>query len=246
MSRIVRAVKRRVKRLVERIVFLQKKRILVLGDSHVAVFKYINKNHKTPYYFDTAYVSGATSLGIANPNSKTNALKIFKNKLQRTSKNTPVLIQMGEVDCGFVIWFLAEKKQTAVKEQFEKSIRNYKNFLLNEVIKKDFQKIIIMSATLPTLKENTEGLGEIANLRKEVKATQLERTELTLKYNQELKTFCEEHPELYFLDFDKDMLDTDGIIKKAFLNKDPLDHHNDLEAYSNLIVNRINHSNCFD
>jgi hypothetical protein len=246
MSRIIRALKRRTKKIFERIVFLRKKRILVIGDSHVAVFKYINKNHKMGYYFDTAYVSGATSLGIANPNSKTNALKIFKNKLQNTPKNTPVLIQMGEVDCGFVIWFLAEKKQTSVKEQFAKSIKNYKNFLLNELIDKGFEKIIVMSATLPTLKENTEGLGEIANLRKEVKATQIERTQLTLNYNKELKVFCETHPNLYFLEFDNDMLNVEGVIKKEFLNKDPLDHHNDLGTYSNLIVKRINTSNCFN
>ena len=56
--------------------------ILVFGDSHIDVFRYTNnkqKNHK----FYTLEVPGATAQGAVNPNSKTNALQIFSQFLNK-------------------------------------------------------------------------------------------------------------------------------------------------------------------
>lgn len=243
MKRFLRIYKRRFSILFKRIRNLNKTRVVVLGDSHTTIFNYINNHYKIKYYFEVGSVSGATAIGAANPNSKTNALTVFRKKINRTSKKTPIIMQLGEVDCGFVIWFLAQKKQTSIEEQFNKSINNYKNFIVNELINKGFNKIIIMSATLPTLKENVEGIGEIANLRKEVTASQKERTKLTLDYNKFLKEFSSRNKTITFLDTDDILLGENGIIKDEFLNKDPLDHHNDEIRYSEVIVEKLKKDN---
>jgi hypothetical protein len=243
MKRFLRIYKRRFSILFRRIRNLNKTRVVVLGDSHTTIFNYINKHYKIKYYFEVGSVSGATAIGAVNPNSKTNALNVFRKKINRTSKKATIIMQLGEVDCGFVIWFLAQKKQTSIEEQFNKSINNYKNFIVNELINKGFNKIIIMSATLPTLKENVAGIGEIANLRKEVTASQKERTKITLDYNKSLKEFSSHHGEITFLDTDDILLGENGIIKDEFLNNDPLDHHNDAIRYSKIIIEKLKKDN---
>lgn len=243
IKRFLRIYNRRFSILFRRIRNLHKTRVVVLGDSHTTVFNYINKYYDIKYYFEVGSVSGATAIGAVNPNSKTNALAIFRKKINRTSKKTPIIIQLGEVDCGFVIWFLAQKKQTSIVKQFNKSINNYKNFILTELVNKGFNKIIIMSATLPTLKENIEGIGEIANLRKAVTASQKERTKLTLNYNKSLKEFSSHHGVITFLDTDDILLGENGIIKDEFLNNDPLDHHNDAIRYSKIIIEKLKKDN---
>lgn len=239
MRRFFRIYKRRFSILLRRAINLNKTRVVVLGDSHTTIFNYINRNYSLKYYFEVGSVSGATAIGAVNPNSKTNALSIFRRKINRTSRKTPVIIQLGEVDCGFVIWFIAQEKRTSIEEQFKKSINNYKDFILGELVEKGFNKIIIMSATLPTLKENIENFGEIANLRKKVTASQKERTKLTLDYNKSMKEFSNIHNVITFLDMDNVLLGNNGLVKDEFLNKDPLNHHNDEKSYSELIVNKL-------
>jgi len=54
-------------------------KILVLGDSHVAVFNYCN-NKQQNIFFEVVIVGSAIAQGSVNPNSNTNALNIFKEK----------------------------------------------------------------------------------------------------------------------------------------------------------------------
>ena len=216
----------------------QKMKIIVLGDSHAKIFNYINNNNLiSNIYFDVTSVGGATALGIANPNSKTNSLKIFKKKLKWTSKKEPVLILLGEVDTGFVIWYQSEKKHISVKEQMDKSLNNYFNFVLS-VMEKRGKNIILMTAPLPSIPNNHKEFGEIARLRKEVKASQEKRTELTLQYNSAIRDFCKQN-ELICLDLDKILTAKNGLVEEKFLNKNKLDHHYDNKAYSEVIVNEF-------
>lgn len=67
--------------------------------------------------------------------------------------------------------------------------------------------------------------GDVANKRLSVRATQKERTVLTIKYNDELSDFCRKR-ELYYLDVQQELLDEQtGVVSANFLNRDPLDHH---------------------
>jgi hypothetical protein len=53
--------------------------------------------------FDVCIVGGATAQGAVNPNSKTDALAIFQKKIKYTNADN-ILIMLGEVDCGYLIW----------------------------------------------------------------------------------------------------------------------------------------------
>ncbi len=212
--------------------------VYVLGDSHAKVFHYINDNRDLDkVYFDVLSVGGATAMGMVNPNSKTNALKLFSNKMERADRNKPVIIMLGEVDTGFLIWFRALKKGLSVDSQMDLSLTNYFKFvdLLKE---RGFKKIYLLSAPLPTIPDNHAKYGEIARLRKEVTASLDERTQLTLKYNESLRNHAKQN-NLEFIDLDKYLLGDKGVIKKSYLNENPLDHHCDHRPYSKSIIEEL-------
>ena len=137
-------------------------------------------------YSKNKIVHGATATGLANPNSKTQALGIFENYLKKeVNKDDYVFFQLGEVDCGFAIWYRAEKHGLSIQKQTQLAIDNYTSLIL-KASAINGKKIIICSAVLPTIQENNN-FGEVANLRKEVKANIKERTQLTLEFNKMLK-----------------------------------------------------------
>jgi hypothetical protein len=87
-------------------------KFLCCGDSHTKVFEYCNQKTRR-FLFDICIVEGATAQGAVNPNSKTDALKIFTNKIANT-KSDKLLIMLGEVDCGFVIWVRSKRYNISV------------------------------------------------------------------------------------------------------------------------------------
>lgn len=216
----------------------KRKHAICLGDSHISVFRYINReNLLMGYTFDVVVVGGATAQGMLNPNSKTDALKIFKQRISKAKHFQTLFFQLGEVDCGFVIWYYAEKNSISIKEQLSRSIENYTNFIL-EIKGRGFSNICVLSAPLPTI-EDGQDWGEVANVRREVKASQLMRTKLTQKYNQFLKVFCLRN-NIMFLDVTSPLYDLNtGIIHDKFINKDITDHHLDDSKYSRIICGAI-------
>ncbi len=195
-----------------------------LGDSHLRYFKWV-ACHQLWYntrfnFFD---VPGATAMGMANPNSKTNALKLFSEHLSALDNIEYVLLSLGEVDCGFVIWYRARKYGVSVKEQMDTSFENYVGFIEN-IVSLHGARIIIASVPLPTIQDGQDW-GEVANLRKEVKATLKERTDLTIRYNEILRSYCEKEGH-YFLDYTSFTMNPEtGLIADRFLERNPLDHH---------------------
>lgn len=210
----------------------------IFGDSHTEVFKHISEKKRLKLKrFDVTFVGGATAQGMRNPNSKTNALQEFEDKIYTLKKSSKLIFQLGEVDTGFVIWYRAKKYNEPVEEQLMLSINSYVDFL--KKIKKDgYNHIMVVSAPLPTIQDNQDW-GEVANLRKEVTATLRERTDLTLQYNKLLEEECKKH-NVYFLPTDDLLLDEETKkIKSVFLNKDKNNHHLHLEAYSEVIIKRF-------
>lgn len=216
----------------------QRKHILCLGDSHTRVFRYISKHQKEHRFrFDVVSVIGATAQGASNPNSKTNALAIFRKRLKTIKPWQYVFLQLGEVDCGFVIWYRANKYGDDIQSQLQRSINNYCKFI-EEVRTKIGEKIFVLSAPLPTIQDN-QSWGDIANARKEVKASLRERTNLTIQYNQILMAKCR-NLNVRFLDVSSAQLDTEtGVICSRFINHNRLDHHLDNREYSNLILREM-------
>lgn len=81
-------------------------------------------------------------------------------------------------------------------------------------------------------------MGDVANLRKEIEASQVDRTKLTLTFNSKIKSFCKSN-SITFVDLDRDTLGTNGVLKNEYYSKDYLDHHYDLSAFRRLILKRF-------
>jgi len=141
---------------------------------------------------------------------------------------------LWEVDTGFVIWYRAEKYGESVEKMFNDAIKKYTKFI-DELTA--FGNIIVISTPLPTITDDNDW-GEIANLRKEVKATQLQRTELTLKFNKNIEYFCNKN-DISFINLDNDSLGENGLVKKELLNKSKFNHHYNKITYSRLIISKI-------
>lgn len=210
----------------------------VFGDSHVEVFQYIERKKIKPFHqFDVTLVGGATAQGMRNPNSKTNALQIFTEKIEKLLVTDRLIFQLGEVDTGFVMWYRAIKYNESIEKQLAETIKIYFAFI-DKLLIKGFKKITLISAPLPTIEDNQEW-GEVANARKEVKASKKERTDLTLKYNNILKENCNKRG-IKFIDCSDELIDkTTGYINLKFKNKDPLNHHLDLYEYSKIILKKL-------
>lgn len=206
------------------------KKILVLGDSHAEVFRSPHMASAMPdVEFDVIAVGGATVSGLENPNSVTKAMPQYIEALNRTLADT-VIVMLGEVDTGFVIWYRAQKYDTPVDEMLELAVSNYQNFL--QKISNKFNTICV-STPLPTIQDGKQW-GEVANLRKEVEATQAERTELTILFNSRINTFCQTSGITY-VSLDAESITQEGKLKPALLNANELDHHYDPAKHTELI-----------
>lgn len=74
-------------------------------------------------------VQGATIFGLANPNSSTSALPIFKKELGNTPRDTIITLLLGEIDCGFLIWLRSKQKGTSISDEMQESLNRYENFV---------------------------------------------------------------------------------------------------------------------
>lgn len=205
--------------------------VLVLGDSHTPIFDHPSfKNNFPSLQFNVVTVIGATASGLENPNTKTQAYPIFKHALQQSSANK-VIIMLGEVDTGFVIWYRADKYNESIDTMMNKAINSYSNFLLEVAAQFD---VICISTPLPTIQDGNDW-GDVANLRKEITATQIERTALTLQFNQQIEIFCQQHNITYIM-LDTESMGDNNIVSADLLNQDPDDHHYDSEHYAALLT----------
>lgn len=212
--------------------------VVCLGDSHIKVFGHIIAANLIPHArFDVFFVPGATAQGIANPRSQTDALQAFQSRLEKARPWQPIVIQLGEVDCGFVIWYRAAKYNVPVEDQLALSINNYMSFL-EDIQKRGWKEIYVLSAPLPTIKDGQDW-GKIANARREVQCSQLERTQITLRYNAELEKRCREKG-LHFVDVTTEQLDAaTSLVAARFLATNLLDHHLENKPYGEYVAREL-------
>jgi len=229
-----------IKKWIDVLYFIKIKKFLkvyCIGDSHTVVFK--DRSLFTELdniYFDVTTVHGATVSGLDNPNSKTKAGDIFKKKIQKIRPKEVVIFLVGEVDLGFVIWWRKQKYNSSLEEMYNLALSNYKKLLMSV---NKCRKVIVVSVPLPTIPDNYEIEGEVANLRKEIKSTQQERTKLTLRFNKDLEMICKENG-FKFVSLDDSSLDQDtGVIKATLLNENSMDHHYNQRLYGNLLQEEL-------
>ena len=206
--------------------------ILVLGDSHTSIFLHPAIRHAFPKsFFNVINVGGATASGLPNPNSKSQASQKFAEALADTTARR-IIVMLGEVDTGFIIWFRAAKYGDSVERVMAQAITNYTVFLSD--LKSRAHSLICLSTPLPTIHDGTDW-GEVATARKEVTASQHDRTELTLRFNGQIQAFCESHG-IEFISLDAESLGRDGLVRAELLNPDPNDHHYAPRPYAKILL----------
>ena len=212
-------------------------KILCCGDSHTRVFDYCNRR-QNEFVFDVCVVSGATAQGAVNPNSKTDALNIFEKKINSTRADK-ILIMLGEVDCGFVIWVRSKRYNISIDDQINISVNNLFTFVDNIIETKNYtnKDIIICGSILPTIKDNTDKKF-LSGVRSEVDVSQLERTKKTIEYNNLLKINCHKYGYNY-IEIVNNILGKDGIVRDEFLNSNSADHHLDNEKTYKLWLSKL-------
>jgi hypothetical protein len=207
------------------------RRVHVIGDSHVRVFfRPIWKLYFPVTRFDVCRVSGATASGLTNPNSQTNAYGTFREKLRSVGRDERLLLLLGEVDTGFVIWYRAEKYGTGVEAMLDRAVDAYTGFIDEARV---VRNLAVISTPLPTIRDGTRW-GEVAKKRSQIETTQRERTALTLEFNRRVGAFCRER-DVTHLDLDAASLGEDGFVRGSLLNPDPRDHHYEPTAYARLL-----------
>lgn len=197
----------------------------VVGDSHARALKHAVRQGLVSRPCKVTAVGGATAVGLRHPNSQTNALNIFKEALFPVKPGTTPVIQLGEVDCGFVIWYRAAKYGESIESQLNQSIEAYFKFV-DELLAGGYPSVVITGAILPTIGDGQEW-GEIARIRREVTTTLRERTDLTLEYNEMLRKEAKLR-RLPFIEITDKIMDKERrIVSDYFRHPDPLNHHLD-------------------
>lgn len=205
-----------------------------LGDSHVAAFRRINFTYpEVKYRFRTKSVLGATAYGLGKERSSTNVRSMFEKQLARLKGGGCVLLCLGEVDASFLIWFLAEKKNTSIEVMFAESINRYREFLL--LAKPRVKNLIVCSAPLPTIKDGQKHPKELL-LRDTIDVPYIDRTHMVLRFNDALRKFCESN-EILFLDLDEPVIDRrTGLLDERYIRQDRYDNHYIEQEYVKVIV----------
>jgi hypothetical protein len=198
--------------------------VVVVGDSHARVFADIRTRGLVPRTsFSLTSVAGATARGLANPNSATDALSRFAAALDPVPRARRTVVMLGEVDCGFLCWYLAARQHTSVDAQLEISWARHHQYL-ERLLGEGRRHLAVVSVLPPTIDDYTRGEG-LANERREVTAGIEARTQTTLAYNRQLRAWADGHGCAY-LDLDPDLIDpTTDLLRAAFRNPDPTDHH---------------------
>lgn len=198
-------------------------RWIVLGDSHIEAIRAAARRRLIRKPCQFVEVAGATAIGLRNPNSQTDAMQIFAEALIPARPGATPVIHIGEVDCGFVIWYRAEKYGDGVEAQLARSIEAYFEFV-DRLAREGYRRVVVTGATLPTIRDGQDW-GEVANKRREVKASLRDRTALTMKYNDMLRAGAARRG-LPFIDISPLLIDPGtGVIDDRYRHPDPRDHH---------------------
>jgi hypothetical protein len=216
--------------------------VLFFGDSHTQYYINLEASKiQNEIKFDVCCVMGATAQGAVNPNSKTQALATFRKHLEIKKANDYdyFAIMLGEVDCGFVMWYRAKKYNKTIQEQIKLSVNNLEKFLKKDAEKVFLRnKIVVVGATLPTIKDNTDRCF-LHGARSEVDASLRERIDCTLEYNEQLAIMAKKNNYRYF-DISNETFDQENYcVFSQFLHKDPHNHHFDEHSVAPIFVDKF-------
>lgn len=207
------------------------------GDSHAAVFRRVRAvGGLRRTWLEVSPIDGATALGLANPNSTTQALPRFSASISRLPLASHLAFMLGEVDCGFLIWYRAEQKGARVRDEFERSLGTYTRFLDDL---RSAGRASLLVATVPPPTIDSRAVGAVANARRHVRASLRDRTQLTTEYNGRLREWAA-RTGCVFLDYERELLDgSTGLVRGELRNSDPTDHHLDMRKHAAILARSL-------
>jgi len=194
--------------------------IKAIGDSHTSIF---DAYTGSDYIFEQTRVHGATARGAINPKTKTDSLRIFKEGLSGTIANR-VIIGLGEVDCGYIIWYKNKHDGISLEDGIKQSMDGLFTFVKQEV-EKIYQpsQIILMASIPPTIEDNTDPRF-LEGRRSDVNPTLKQRADLTRDWNRLLEKRCKD--EGYrCMNINNYIIDSNDRVKNTYRNNNPWDHH---------------------
>lgn len=208
------------------------------GDSHAYVFGNVERhNHLRRTWLDVNVVGGATALGLENPNSRTEALRIFVGRIAKLPAGRTLLFFIGEVDCGFLLWYIAEQRGLPLEEVTERSFGSYTRFL-GRLQAEGRHQIVVATVLLPFVEDYATWAG-LKSARKAVRATLDERTALTKRYNAALRAWATSNG-CTILDLEAEVTDpATGRTRAELINPNPLDHHYNYPVFEKVVARTL-------
>lgn len=190
-----------------------------VGDSHTRAFQ-IARRYTKRTLITTTIVRGASARGIGSSQSQTGARSQFLRTLEKVPQTHAVLVCMGEVDVGHLLWRLARDRDQDIQELMETSITRLMDF----VSMLERRPVIIAGVTPPTVVDYRLVRGG-NRLRSELLIPWQERSDLAKSWNTELRSWCEDAGHIYLDCYDMAVDQTTGRVSELFAPVDPADHH---------------------
>jgi hypothetical protein len=211
------------------------RKILVLGDSHCGGLEYcFDHGLLAPHWLNCEIVGGATAYGLRNDHSATQAWQKFGRALHRFSDFDVVMILLGECDCSYALWKKAERLGVSPDSLIECSMDGIRRLVLKiqNAPASNVSKIILAGALLPTI-DDLAAPNQDNVQRREINASQAERTFLVLAYNEKLQQMAAALNIPYFDLTPQIMNANTGLIDQRFVGRTE-DHHVSFPASAHL------------
>lgn len=206
----------------------QKTSLFFIGDSHTNIWKYIKRNNFLPLNIDIIAVKGIpskTAQGLAKEKNK----RLFLDSIFAVEQVDYLVINFGEVDCAFAIWSRMEKFGTTKDKEITYAVKQIEN-IAKMATSKNTKNIILLSPIIPLVKSyedngyrrkdntNKATANQAREKRRTVKASQKERTDLVLAFEEELKQMAEKN-NFSFITINDILLDKKTkVVKLKFTN----------------------------
>jgi hypothetical protein len=200
-------------------------KILIIGDSHAGVFEYaFDHDLLAPHLLNCDIVGGATASGLNNDKSVTSSFSKFQASIRRFADYDVVVIMLGEVDCSFALWNRAKLRGESVFEQIPHAVKGVERLLDWSMAQLGRRNFVLAGSILPTIKDEQIDL-QYYELRRSVRATQRERSDLVLALNDALRKLAGRRG-LHYVDITSRTIDAEqGVVREQFIVAEKLDHH---------------------
>ena len=212
----------------------QKKTVLILGDAHARVFKRENWLNLTPdWSWKPVLVENASLVSTSNPDLQKKTKQVFKDAISKYSAEV-VLFCLCEAYTGLFIWKAAETKTLNLRKTLDKMVENYCQLL---TLASKSANVIVLSAPLPTIEAHHSGNPE-SNDRTSLRASLIERTELTSQFNKIIQIWCFGQ-NITYINLDSLSKGQDNLVSAELRHPNPKHYQYNPPNYLKILKNQL-------